>query len=122
MILKFRIDTLEHFTSKYLSLNLMANLRSQYLSTGITIQPSNGSCMLNSFAVNEFLYMLYVNHSPCLYLPRPSSKLSYLYGLCPSPDIPHYHLRIFPVFPAFSFSHQYITMIINMIYVYSGPV
>jgi hypothetical protein len=39
-------------------------------------------------------------------------------GLCPSQDIPHYHLRIFPEFPAFPLSQQYITMIINMIYVY----
>jgi hypothetical protein len=43
------------------------------------------------------------------------------YGLCPSPDIPHYHLRIFPEFPAFPLSQQYITMIINMIYVYWRP-
>jgi hypothetical protein len=47
--------------------------------------------------------------------------VAFLYGLCPSPDIPHYHLRIFPEFPAFPLSQQYITMIINMIYVYWRP-
>ena len=107
-ILKFGIDTLEHLQKKmFFVINLMSYLRSQYLPTAITIQLSNGSCkiryiMLNSFAVNEFLYILYVNHTPCLHFPRTSIKLSYLYGVCPSPDIYSYHLNVFPGIPRIS--------------------
>jgi hypothetical protein len=32
-IFKFRVDTLEHLHATYFSLNLMSNLRSQYLPT-----------------------------------------------------------------------------------------
>ena len=105
----------------------MSYLRSQYLPTCITIQLSNGSCkiryiMLNSFSVNEFLYILYVNHTTCLHFPRTSIKLSYLYGVCSSPDIYSYHLNVFPGIPrisSFKFIHSYDNMM--YVYYYSGP-
>jgi hypothetical protein len=43
-IFKFRVDTLEHLHTKYFSLNLMSNLRSQCLP--IAFQLSNGSCKI----------------------------------------------------------------------------
>ena len=103
-IFKFIIDTLGHLNKNIFVIKLDVLLTEPVLVSSITFQLSNGSCMLYSFALNEFLYILYVNHSPCLHLPLPSSKRSYLYGLCPSPDIPPYDYVFSRYSPHFLFN------------------